>query len=62
MREQDCIDLLRRAGCSEGVIAHCRAVRDLALTYVSDSTVDPDHVAPGPWGGPAPFSTISAGA
>jgi uncharacterized protein len=47
VREQDCIDLLRRAGCSEGVIAHCRAVRDLALTYVSDSTVDRDLVAAG---------------
>lgn len=47
MREQDCIDLFRRAGCSEGVIAHCRAVRDLALTYASDSTVDRDLVAAG---------------
>jgi uncharacterized protein len=47
VREQDCIDLLRRAGCSEGVIAHCRAVRDLALTYVSDSTVDRVLVAAG---------------
>ncbi len=36
MREEDCIALLRRAGCSEDVIAHCRAVRDLALTYAVD--------------------------
>jgi uncharacterized protein len=26
-------DLLREAGCSEKVIAHCRAVRDVALEY-----------------------------
>ncbi|MDD2472910.1 MULTISPECIES: HDIG domain-containing metalloprotein [unclassified Methanoculleus] len=44
MREQDCIDLLRRAGCSEGVIAHCRAVRDLALAYATDPIVDRDLV------------------
>ena len=47
MREQDCIALLRHAGCSEGVIAHCRAVRDLALTYASDPIVDRDLVATG---------------
>lgn len=40
MREEDCIDLLRMAGCSAGVIAHCRAVRDLALTYASDPLID----------------------
>ncbi|WP_214019386.1 HDIG domain-containing metalloprotein [Methanoculleus sp.] len=44
MREEDCIALLRRAGCSEGVIAHCRAVRDLALTYASSPAVDRDLV------------------
>ncbi len=44
MREEDCIALLRRAGCSGGVIAHCRAVRDLALTYASDPIVDRDLV------------------
>lgn len=47
MREQDCIGLLRRAGCSEGVIAHCRAVRDLALTYASDPLIDRDLVEAG---------------
>ncbi|WP_292517771.1 HDIG domain-containing metalloprotein [Methanoculleus sp.] len=47
MREEDCIALLRRAGCSEGVIAHCRAVRDLALTYASDPIVDRDLVEAG---------------
>ena len=40
MRESDCISLLRRAGCTEGVIAHCRAVRDLALAYASDPLVE----------------------
>ncbi|NLB00878.1 MAG: HDIG domain-containing protein [Methanomicrobiales archaeon] len=47
MREEDCIALLRRTGCSEGVIAHCRAVRDLALTYASDPLVDRDLVETG---------------
>jgi uncharacterized protein len=47
VREDDCIDLLRRAGCSDGVIVHCRAVRDLALTYASDPLVDRDLVATG---------------
>lgn len=47
MREEDCIALLRRAGCSEGVIAHCRAVRDLALTYASDPIVDRELVRVG---------------
>ncbi|MDD3857550.1 MAG: HDIG domain-containing protein [Methanoculleus sp.] len=47
MREGDCIDLLRRARCSDGVIAHCRAVRDLALTYASDPLVDRDLVETG---------------
>lgn len=47
MREEDCIGLLRRAGCSDGVIAHCRAVRDLALAYASDPLVDRDLVETG---------------
>jgi len=47
VREQDCIALLRRAGCSEGVIAHCRAVRDLALDFTSDPIVDRDLVEVG---------------
>ncbi|WP_332449301.1 HDIG domain-containing metalloprotein [Methanoculleus sp.] len=47
MREEDCIALLRSTGCSEGVIAHCRAVRDLALTYAADPIIDRDLVAVG---------------
>ncbi len=47
MREEDCIALLRRAGCSEDVIAHCRAVRDLALTYAADPLVDRDLIEVG---------------
>jgi len=47
VRESDCISLLRGAGCTEGVIAHCRAVRDLALTYASDPLVDRDLIEAG---------------
>ncbi|NLA38083.1 MAG: HDIG domain-containing protein [Methanomicrobiales archaeon] len=47
MREQDCIALLERAGCSGSVIAHCRVVRDLALNYASDPIVDRDLVEAG---------------
>ncbi len=48
MHEEDCIALLVRAGCSEDVIAHCRVVRDLALTYTSDPMiVDRDLVEAG---------------
>ncbi len=47
MHEEDCIALLERAGCSEDVIAHCRVVRDLALTYASDPIIDRDLVEVG---------------
>jgi len=48
VHEEDCIALLVRAGCSEDVIAHCRVVRDLALTYTSDPMiVDRDLVEAG---------------
>jgi len=47
VREEDCIPLLRSTGCSEGVIAHSRAVRDLALTYAVDPIIDRDLVAAG---------------
>lgn len=30
-------DLLREAGCSEKVVAHCRAVRDVALEYAQQN-------------------------
>lgn len=46
MREEDCIALLRRAGCSDDVVAHCRAVRDLALTY-ADGIADRDLIEAG---------------
>lgn len=32
-------DLLRKAGCSEKVIAHCRVVRDVALEYAERNTL-----------------------
>lgn len=47
MCEQDYIAILECAGCSEDVIAHCRVVRDLALTYTSDPIVDRDLVEAG---------------
>jgi uncharacterized protein len=40
-------DLLRRAGCGEGVIAHCRAVCTLALTFCRSPVVDRDLVREG---------------
>jgi len=46
VREEDCIALLRRAGCSDDVVAHCRAVRDLALTY-ADGIADRDLIEAG---------------
>ena len=33
--DESCEDLLHEAGCSEKVIAHCRAVRDVALGYAA---------------------------
>ena len=47
MPEPEYLRLLRRSGCSERVIAHCRVVRDLALTYTSDPMVDRDLVEAG---------------
>jgi len=34
-KEKTCEDLLRDAGCSTKVIAHCRAVRDCACDYAA---------------------------
>jgi uncharacterized protein len=33
--KKNCQDLLREAGCSTNVIAHCRAVRDCACRYAA---------------------------
>ncbi len=41
------VDILRRAGCSEGVIAHCRAVCSLALTFSESPTADRELVREG---------------
>jgi uncharacterized protein len=38
---------LESAGCSPGVIAHCRAVRDVALTFASDPLVNRELVEEG---------------
>ncbi|MDD1660750.1 MAG: HDIG domain-containing protein [Methanomicrobiales archaeon] len=40
-------DLLRREGCSERVIAHCRAVCTLALTFSGSGIVDRELVRQG---------------
>jgi uncharacterized protein len=34
-KKKTCEDLLRDAGCSTGVVAHCRAVRDCACDYAA---------------------------
>ncbi|MDN7024461.1 HDIG domain-containing protein [Methanoculleus sp. FWC-SCC1] len=38
---------LESAGCSPGVVAHCRAVREVALTFAADPLVDRQHVDEG---------------
>jgi uncharacterized protein len=43
----DAESLLDRAGCSEQVKAHCRAVRDIALLYVEQGTPDAGLVEAG---------------
>jgi uncharacterized protein len=40
-------DLLRKAGCSERVIAHCRAVCTVALSYSESGIVDRELVREG---------------
>ena len=40
-------DLLRKAGCSEGIIAHCRAVCTVALSFTRSPVVDRDLVREG---------------
>ena len=58
MKETDAIDLLRKAGCSQGVIEHCRAVaayakeiaqdiRDCAIKRGMDVSIDMDIVYAG---------------
>ena len=37
--EKNYEQLLREAGCSEKVLAHCRAVRDVALEYAQRNTL-----------------------
>jgi len=38
-QDEPCEVLLHEAGCSEKVIAHCRAVRDVALRYAAHNTL-----------------------
>ncbi len=45
---KSCEDLLREAGCNEKVIAHCRAVHDVAVGYAArNSLVRVDRVSEG---------------
>lgn len=37
--DKSCEDLLHEAGCSEKVINHCRAVRDVALEYAANNSL-----------------------
>jgi uncharacterized protein len=47
-QDESCENLLREAGCSEKVITHCRAVRDVALGYAAlNATVRVDLVREG---------------
>lgn len=39
--------VLESAGCSPGVVAHCRAVQEVALTFTADPLVDRQHVEEG---------------
>lgn len=46
--DKSCENLLREAGCNEKVIAHCKAVQQVALEYAAlDSLVRTDLVAEG---------------
>ncbi len=46
--DKSCEDLLRKAGCNEKVIAHCRAVQQVALGYAAlDALVRVDLVDEG---------------
>ena len=37
---EECIMMLREAGCSEKVISHCKAVRDIALKIAEKTSAD----------------------
>jgi uncharacterized protein len=46
--DKSCENLLRKAGCDERVIAHCRAVHEVALEYAAlDALVQVDLVSEG---------------
>ena len=42
-----CIDLLRENGCSESVIRHCKAVRDIAIRIAEKTNADVELVEVG---------------
>lgn len=43
-RKKTCEDLLREAGCSTKVIAHCKAVRDRACDYAAHNPACDHHL------------------
>lgn len=44
---EECINLLENTGCSESVIAHCKAVRDLAVKIADKTDADKKLVEAG---------------
>ena len=44
---QECINLLKENGCSEQVINHCKAVRDIAVKIAEKTNADKDLVEAG---------------
>ncbi|UCG69410.1 MAG: HDIG domain-containing protein [Thermoplasmata archaeon] len=41
---QECMEILRKSGCSENVISHCQAVKELAVRMAELSDADKDLV------------------
>jgi len=45
--KQECIDILKKAGCSEAVIRHCKAVRDIAVRIAEKADANVELVEAG---------------
>ena len=45
--KDECIDLLKKAGCSEAVICHCKVVRDIAIRIAEKAGANIDLVESG---------------
>ena len=46
-KPDECIELLKKAGCSEEVINHCKAVRDVAVKIAEKTNANKDLVEAG---------------